>query len=122
MNEAPVMSKTGLHQISGFWRNDQPRGKGLGIMLRGTPEELAGLRDVIMTYDEPDDKDTNARLLAQLEALATLFVKRTFKQDMIALMVINLLENRGVIQPDEYNGMQWMWIKDRVLYVSNEAM
>ena len=110
----------GLYSISGFFRNNQPN--GLAVQSKDTPENLASIRDAIMAYDEPNDDETAGELIAQLEDFACNRELLGWEEQIAALMVINFLERTGRLLPDEYNGMLYMWTKDRILVNATDAI
>lgn len=114
------MISDGMYGISGFYRNDQPN--GLALEIKGSPDALGNIRDAILAYDEPNDPVTEAELFAQLDEFAARPNPLSNDEAIVALMVINLLENRGKIVPDEWNGMLFSWIENDRLVFSDGAM
>jgi hypothetical protein len=88
-----------------FWRNDLPKGQGIGFIVREqVPQFVSELERMMLVYDEsvPDP----AELVEQLADWALNWDKLQHSYYAVAAANIYWLETRGHLAIDDFNGCQ----------------
>lgn len=108
MEQAMEQAQVGdIIHVGAFWKNDQARGIGFErVFIEGGKQFAAQMKEALAAYDqggaEPED------LIEQLQEMGADGKWRSDEQlQIVVFMNIYWLEQRGHLQPDEYNGVRW---------------
>jgi hypothetical protein len=101
--------------VAAFWNNEREDGLSIRLELEsGTSDDfMAGLRRALAFYDA----SAPALCLGRLSYIATHKDGLSLEDLTDAVAAIFWLESQGHLQPDEYNGVVWIGVREGRLVV-----